>query len=33
VITKFNPDHAEEKEELAAKFVCGVVGVLGGEGR
>jgi hypothetical protein len=31
VITKFNPDHADEKGELAAKFVCGIVGVLGGD--
>jgi arginase len=33
VITEFNPDHADESGELAARFVRGVAGALGGEGR
>ena len=35
VITEFNPDHADEDEdgELAARFVRGVAGALGDEGR
>jgi arginase family enzyme len=33
VITEFNPDHADEGGELAARFVRGVAGALGDGGR
>jgi arginase len=33
VITEFNPDHADENGELAARFVRGVAGALAGDGR
>jgi hypothetical protein len=33
VITEFNPDHADESGEPAGRFVRGVAGALGNEGR